>query len=74
MKIAMTGVSGNMGSEALKQTFELPNVEFIRIILRNTNKNQKLAKRLKKLYKNKIDKVIRQRENDKNLMEGDEEA
>ena len=58
MKIAMTGVSGNMGSEALKQTFELPNVEFIRIILRNTNKNQKLAKRLKKLYKNKIDIIF----------------
>ncbi len=51
MKIAMTGVSGNMGSEALKQTFELPNVEFIRIILRNTNKNQKLAKRLKNFIK-----------------------
>ena len=58
MKIAMTGVSGNMGSEALKQTFELPNVEFIRIILRNTNKNQKLAKRLIKLYKNKIDIIF----------------
>ena len=63
MKIAMTGVSGNMGSEALKQTFELPNVEFIRIILRNTNKNQKLAKRLKKLYKNKIDIIFSSIEN-----------
>ncbi len=30
--------------------------------------------KVKGIYKNKIDKVIRQRENDKNLMEGDEEA
>ncbi|MDE6565716.1 MAG: NAD(P)-dependent oxidoreductase, partial [Clostridia bacterium] len=58
MKIAMTGVSGNMGREALKQTFELPNVEFVRIILRNTNKNQKLAKKLKKTYTNKIDIIF----------------
>ena len=53
MKIAMTGVSGNMGREALKQTFELPNVELIRIILRNSDKNKILAQKLVKQYKTK---------------------
>ncbi len=47
MKIAMTGVSGNMGREALKQTFELPNVELIRIILRNSDKNNFSSKTCK---------------------------
>lgn len=58
MKIAMTGVSGNMGCEALKQTFELPEVEFIRILLRNTKTNNKLAKKLNKLYKERIQVVF----------------
>jgi len=54
MKIAMTGISGNMGSEALKQTFELPTVEMIRVILRNSKKNKILAKKLEKTYGKKI--------------------
>lgn len=58
MKIAMTGASGNMGCEALKQTFELQEVDFIRILLRNTKKNQKISKKLKKLYKEKIQIVF----------------
>lgn len=58
MKIAMTGVSGNMGREALKQVFELPNIEIIRIVLRDKNHNRKLAKKLKKKYNNKIDIIF----------------
>ncbi len=58
MKIAMTGVSGNMGREALKQTFELPNVELIRIILRNSDKNKILAQKLVKQYKTKIEIIF----------------
>lgn len=54
MKIAMTGVSGNMGREALKQTMELPSVEFIRVLLTNKKKNNKLAKKLIKTYKSRI--------------------
>lgn len=58
MKIAMTGVSGHMGCEALKQSFELQNVEFIRVLLRPTGKNKKLAKKLAKTYKQKIDIIF----------------
>lgn len=58
MKIAMTGVSGNMGCQALKQTIDLPDIEFIRILLRNTRKNLKLAKCLKKQYKSKIEIIF----------------
>ncbi len=50
MKIAMTGASGNMGREALKQTLELAEVEFVRLLLTHKKKNIKLAKELKKTY------------------------
>ena len=54
MKIAMTGASGNMGREALKQTLELNNVEFVRVLLTDKKKNDKLAKSLKKTYGERI--------------------
>ena len=54
MKIAMTGVSGNMGREALKQTLELPSVAYVRVLLSNKKKNNKLAKRLAKTYGGRI--------------------
>lgn len=54
----MTGVSGHMGCEALKQTFELQNVEVIRILVRDTRKNNRLVKKLKKLYKEKLEVVF----------------
>lgn len=54
MKIAMTGASGNMGREALKQTLELDNVEWVRVLLSLKKKNNKLAKNLKKQYKDRI--------------------
>ena len=55
MKVAMTGTSGNMGREALKQTLELKEVEFVRILLTYKKKNNKLAKQLKKKYGNRIE-------------------
>lgn len=55
MKIAMTGVSGNMGREALAQTMELPFVELIRVLLTARKKNKKLAKKLKKKYGSRIE-------------------
>lgn len=58
MKIAMTGTSGNMGSEALKQTFELEKIDWIRALLHDTRKNRRLAARLSKLYGNKIQFVF----------------
>ena len=46
MKIAMTGVSGNMGAEALRQTLGLPGVERVRVLLTRRKKNEWLAHRL----------------------------
>ena len=59
MKIAMTGASGNMGREALKQTLELDNVEWVRVLLSLKKKNNKLAKNLKKQYKDRI-QIVRE--------------
>lgn len=50
----MTGTSGNMGREALKQTLELNDAEWVRILLSNKKKNDKLAKQLKKQYGDRI--------------------
>lgn len=57
MKIAMTGTSGNMGREALKQTLELENVEWVRILLSYKKQNDKLEKKLKKQYGSRIQVV-----------------
>ena len=54
----MTGASGNMGTEALKQTIGLKNVEWIRILLLNTKKDRRYAKHLLKLYGNKVQLVF----------------
>lgn len=54
MKISMTGASGNMGTEVLKQTLELSEVEFVRVLLTPKKKNNKLAKKLKKEHGNRI--------------------
>lgn len=54
MKIAMTGTSGNMGREALAQTLELPEVEWVRVLLSNRKRNKKYARQLQKKYKSRI--------------------
>ncbi len=66
MKIAMTGVSGNMGREALKQTLELGNVQFVRVLLSWRKRNNKLAKKLKKQYGDRIG-IVRGSVADKNI-------
>ena len=73
MKIAMTGVSGNMGIEAFYQTMELSEVEFIRVLLSNKKKNDKFAKKLIKSYGNRVQIVrgtIADAGNCKRLVEG----
>lgn len=50
MKIAMTGVSGNMGGEALARVMELDFTELVRVLLTPKRKNDKLEKRLKAQY------------------------
>ena len=58
MKIAMTGTTGHMGSEALRQVLEINEVEFVRILLIEGKQNDRLAKRLAKQYGNRI-QIIR---------------
>ncbi len=57
MKVAMTGVSGNMGREALKQVFELKEVDRVRVLLSNKKKNNRLAQKLISTYQNRIEIV-----------------
>lgn len=54
MKISMTGISGNMGAEVFRQTMELPEVEFIRVLLTPKKENDKIAKKLIKEYGNRV--------------------
>lgn len=55
MKIAMTGVSGNMGAEALRQTLGLPGVERVRVLLTRRKKNEGLAHRLAREYGQRLE-------------------
>ena len=66
MKIAMTGTSGNMGREVFRQTLEIPSVEFVRVLLSDKKKNDKLAKRLLKEYGNRVQIVRGSVDNAKN--------
>lgn len=55
--VALTGASGSMGSEALKQILELDNVR-VKVLLRPKKSNKRLAKRLSKKYKDKLDIIM----------------
>ena len=66
IKIAMTGTSGSMGSEALRQTLESDDVERVRILLTPKKKNDKLAKKLCKRYGPRIE-IVRGRISDENV-------
>lgn len=57
MKIAMTGVSGNMGREALAQSMQLEFIERVRVLLTPKRKNNKLSRRLKARYGDRIEIV-----------------
>ena len=58
MIVAMTGVSGNMGREALIQTLELQFVNKLKVLLTPRKKNNKLARKLKSKYGRRVE-VIR---------------
>lgn len=66
IKIAMTGTSGSMGSEALRQTLELNTAERVRILLTPKKKNDKLAAKLKRRYGARIE-IVRGRISDENI-------
>ena len=72
MKIAMTGASGHMGSEALRQTLELPDAE-VRVLLTRRRRNHKLAKKLKKRYGARVEILfgdVSEQETCEKLVEG----
>ncbi len=58
MKIAMTGVSGDMGREALKAVLLLPVGACVRVLLTHKKRNEELARRLKREYGPRIE-IIR---------------
>lgn len=62
-KIALTGSTGNMGVETLRQLMELENIEVIKVLIRKESLWK--AKKLKRKYKNKIEIVIGNIENKK---------
>ena len=73
MKIAMTGMSGNMGTEVFRQTMELESVELVRLLLSNKKKNNKLVKKLQKSYGGRVEILrgsVDDRELCKKLVEG----
>ena len=63
IKIGLTGGSGNMGVEALKQFLELEFIDKINLLLRNKKRNHSFAKKLKKQYPNKINVIYGNIEN-----------
>ncbi|MGN1096656.1 MAG: NAD-dependent epimerase/dehydratase family protein, partial [Christensenellales bacterium] len=55
--VALTGASGSMGSEALKQLLELDDLK-LKILLRPKKSNLLLGKRLLKKYKNRLEVIF----------------
>lgn len=53
--VALTGASGSMGSEVLKQIMESHNKFKVKVLLRKKRSNFQLARTLKMKYKNHID-------------------
>lgn len=66
MIVAMTGVSGNMGREVFAQAMELPEITAARILLTEKKRNNKLAKKIKKQYGDRV-KIFRGTVADKDL-------
>ena len=58
MIVSMTGVSGGMGSEALRQVLELDFVEQVRVLLTPKKKNNALARAYRKKYGGRV-RVVR---------------
>ena len=60
-KIALTGSTGNMGVETLRQLSEIDEIEIIKVLIRK--ESVKKATKLKSKYKNKIEIIIGNIEN-----------
>lgn len=68
MIVAITGVSGSMGYEAFVQSIGLEFIERIKVLLTPRRKNDKLARRLKKTYGDRVE-VLRGWLNDLSVCE-----
>lgn len=53
--VAMTGASGIMGTESLRQILELECVDRVKVLLVRKNRERKYAKKIKKLYGDRVD-------------------
>ncbi|MCR4662170.1 MAG: NAD-dependent epimerase/dehydratase family protein [Clostridia bacterium] len=53
--IAITGASGNMGSETIRQVLELDIVDKVKVLLVNENRERKDNRKWKRKYKDKVD-------------------
>ena len=60
-KIALTGSTGNMGVETLRQLSEIDEIEIIKVLIRK--ESFKKATKLKSKYKNRIEIIIGNIEN-----------
>ena len=60
-KIALTGSTGNMGVETLRQLSEIDEIEIIKVLIRK--ESVKKATKLKSKYKNRIEIIIGNIEN-----------
>ena len=58
IKIALTGTTGNMGTETLFSLMTLDFVEKVKILVLNTAKDKAIAKKFKKIYRNRLDVQI----------------
>ena len=57
VKVALTGASGNMGREALRQLLELEDVEFVRILVLKGVKDRAFAAAAVKEYGKRVQVV-----------------
>ena len=57
-KIALTGATGNMGTETLFSLMTLDFVEKVKILVLNTPKDKAIARRFKKLYRDRLEVQI----------------
>lgn len=55
MKIAMTGVSGEMGREVLAFTLTLPFVSKVKVLFTKKKRNVSFARRLKRRYRDRLE-------------------
>ena len=57
VKVALTGASGNMGRECLRQLLELDEVEKVKILVRRTQRDKQFAATASRLCGKRMEAV-----------------